>query len=87
MISVPNCGSIAEFLFKLSSDLINKIYKGFSGFHKLNILLKKSWIFGVFLEKILEIDKFDLILKSWPSLYRCRQQLARNSVEFVSAYL
>ena len=33
--------SIVDFLCKLSSDLINKIYNRFSGFQKLSIVLKK----------------------------------------------
>ena len=42
MANVSNRGSIADFSCKLSSDVINKIYNGFSGFQRLNIALKKS---------------------------------------------
>ena len=87
MVNVSNRGSIANFLRKLFSHLINKICNEFREFQRLNMAFKKldHKIFSQ--EIICEIyeNEFDLILKSWQSLCRCRQQLARNSTEFVSA--
>ena len=50
MVNVPKRGSITNFVRKLSSDSINKIW------------ISKSWIIRVFLEKKLEKDtKINLI--------------------------
>ena len=56
MINVPNCGSIADFSRKLSSDRINKIRKEFSKLQILNVTFKKVGSSEFFIEKILGKD-------------------------------
>ena len=69
MVNVSNRGSIANFLRKLFSHLINKICNEFREFQRLNMAFKKldHKIFSQ--EIICEIyeNEFDLILKSWQS--------------------
>ena len=80
-MNVSNRGLNADFLRKLSSDPMHKICNGFSGFHRLNIALKKISSSKSFLRKHkgkIHENEFDVILESGWWLCRYYQQLTKN---------